>query len=53
MLIRTAAGNYPHALLSAIKGQADCGVIGKTAHNGQLSEKRGVEAVADRNGEDE
>lgn len=53
MPIRTAAGNYPYALLSVIKGQADCSVIEKTAHNGQLSEKRSFETVADRNGEDE
>lgn len=30
-----------------------CGVIEKTAHNGQLSEKRSFKTVADRNGEDE
>ena len=53
MLIGKLAGNYLYALLSATKGLADCGVIGKATHNSQLSEKRCLEAVAGRNGEDE
>lgn len=53
MPVGRLAGNYPHALFSAIKRYADCGVIGKTAHNGQLSEKRSFETTTKRNGENE